>query len=95
MNKCQICSKYFEDSDTYEYRGFMSCEPHFDELQSKVDYKRGQVMETIEHATNSQRKGEFANNSSKYNINNVASDGLPIMKIKEPQIEQDYRNGIL
>lgn len=39
--------------------------------------------------------GEFINNSRKYNIHTVASDGLPIIPIKEPQILKDYENGIL
>lgn len=85
----------FGDDMTYEYRGFLACEPHFDELIAKVDYKREQVMETIQATTESQRKGEFVNNHKKYNIHNVASDGLPIIKIKEPLIEQEYRDGIL
>ena len=95
MNTCQICKKEFDDSDTYEYRGFMSCSEHFDELQEKVNYKREQVMEVTEKSIASQRNGEFKNNHTKYNINNVASDGLPIMKVKEPQILKDYENGIL
>jgi len=40
-------------------------------------------------------KGEFVNNRSKYHLGNVAFDGLPIMKVKEPQILQNYENGIL
>jgi len=95
MNKCQICGKLFNDSDTYEYRGFLSCSEHFKELEEKVNYKRSQVMETVEATTKSQRNGEFINNRKKYNIGNVAGDGLPKMKIKEPQILKDYENGIL
>lgn len=95
MNKCQICNEMFDDSDTYEYRGFMSCSPHFEELQAKVDNKRQEVMEVTEHSIKSQRTGEFVNNRSKYHLGNVASDGLPIIKPKEPQILQDYEQGIL
>ena len=95
MNKCEICKKEFEDSDTYEYRGFLFCEPHFDEGIKRVDEKRSFVMEVTEKSIVSQRNGEFKNNPQKYNMNNVASDGLPIMKVKEPQILQDYENGIL
>ena len=95
MNKCQICKGEFEDSDTYEYRGFMSCSEHFDELQEKVNYKREQVMEVTDASVKSQRNGEFKNNPQKYNIHNVASDGLPVMKVKEPQILQEYERGIL
>ena len=95
-NKCQICGEYFGDSDTYEYRGFMSCSLHFEELQAKVNNKREEVMEVTEHSIKSQRNGEFVNNRNKYNLGNVSKvDGLPIMKVKEPQILKDYENGIL
>lgn len=95
MNKCQLCKKYFDDSETYEYRGFMFCEEHFDEGIKRVDEKRSFVMDTVTKSTESQRKGEFVHNSSKYNTHNVASDGLPIIKVKEPQVLQDYEKGIL
>jgi hypothetical protein len=95
QNKCQICKEYFDDSETYEYRGFMACEKHFDELCEKVDDKRKEVMETIEKSVENQRKGEFVNNRKAYHLGNVASDGLPIIKPKEPQILQDYEKGIL
>ncbi len=49
-NKCAICGNYFDDSDTYEYRGWkllisllghvMSCAEHFDELCGKRDEQR-------------------------------------------------------
>ena len=95
MNKCQICKQMFDDSDTYEYRGFLSCEEHFEELQSKVEDKRNQVMKVTEKSIFSQRNGEFKNNPQKYNIHNVASDGLPIIKVKEPEILREYEKGIL
>ena len=94
MNQCQICKEMFEDSDTYEYRGLISCSEHFDELQNRVNAKRQEVMEVTEHSISSQRNGEFKNNSQKYDMHNVASDGLPIMKVKEPPILKDYENGI-
>lgn len=95
VNTCQICKNKFSDSETYEYRWFMFCKEHFDEWQEKVDYKRKEVMETVEATTKSQRAWEFINNHKKYNIWNVASDWLPVIKIKEPQILQDYENWIL
>ena len=94
-NKCQACKKYFDDSETYEYRGFMFCEEHFDEGVDKVDDKREEVMKVTEASTRNQRNGEFVNNRKKYHLGNVAGDGLPIMKIKEPQILKDYESGNL
>ena len=95
MNTCQLCKKQFEDSDTYEYRGFIFCEPHFAEGIKRVDEKRSFVMETTEKSVLSQRGGEFVNNHKKYNISNVAGDGLPIVKVKEPLVLQDYENHVL
>jgi hypothetical protein len=95
LNQCQICKKYFNDSETYEYRGFLFCEEHFEDGCKRVDEKRSFVMEVNEKSVSSQRKGEFVNNPEKYNINNVASDGLPIVKVNEPQIVNDYEKGIL
>lgn len=95
-NQCQICKDYFEDSDTYEYRGFTFCSEHFQQGQDQVNYKREQVMEVTNASVSSQRKGEFVNNRNKYHLDNVSKkDGLPIMKVKEPQILQDYEKGIL
>jgi len=95
MDKCALCKQQFEDSEMYEYRGFLSCQPHFDEVIERVDTKRAMVMETVEASTMSQRRGEFVNNHHKYSRNNVAPDGLPIIKIKEPQILKDYEAGEL
>lgn len=95
MNTCAICKQQFDDGDTYEYRGFLSCSEHFDALQERVDTKRQEVVEVTEKSILSQRRGEFVNNRSKYHLGNVAPDGLPIIKPKEPQILQDYENGIL
>ena len=95
MKICQICKESFEDSEIYEYRGFLFCQPHFDEGIKKVDNKRTEVMKVVNASVKSQRTGEFVNNTDKYNINNVAHDGLPIIKVKEPQILKDYEQGEL
>lgn len=94
-NKCAICGNYFDDSETYEYRGVMACEEHFEQLIKKRDEQRQRVMETTEAAVSSQRTGEFVNNYKKYNMHNVAADGLPIIKVNEPQMLKDYEDGKL
>lgn len=91
MNTCQICKKLFSDSDTYEYRGFMFCESHFEDGIKRVDEKRSFVMEVTEASVRSQRNGAFANGHT----GKLASDGLPIIKVKEPLILQEYEKGIL
>lgn len=102
---CQLCKKEIETpdygdgvldySDVYEYRGFNFHEKCFDEGVKAVDGKREFVMEVINKAVESQRTGEFANNPDKYNLNNVASDGLPIVKVNEPIVLQEYEKGNL
>ena len=89
--KCTICWMTAMEWDMYEYRWFRSCWDCFESLQEKVDYKRKQVMEITNHSILSQRNWEFVNNRN----TKLASDWLPIMNIKEPQILKDYENWIL
>jgi hypothetical protein len=97
FTKCAICGNKYSnwdadpEHDIYEYRGFYACKKDFDILIGKVDTKRQEVIEVTEASINSQRNGEFANNSKA----KVASDGLPFIKAKEPQILTDYEKGIL
>ena len=91
--KCAICKEDFIYGEMYEYRGFISCEEHFDELQDKVNHKRQEVMEVTEHSTKSQANGEWQNGG--YKTMKVTTDGKPLTKVKEPQILKDYENGIL
>jgi len=81
--KCSKCHKELDSSETYEYRGAFSCEEHFDEVQKSRDFERQEVMEETNASVLSQRNGEFISNRSKYHLGNVASDGLPIIKVKE------------
>lgn len=92
-NLCQICKEYFEDSETYEYRGAMACEEHFDELIAKRDYQRQQVMETTEASIKSQAGGEWMNGG--YKTMKTDADSSPITKVKEPQSLKDYEDGKL
>lgn len=93
MNKCAICKEMFDDSETYEYRGFLSCAEHFDELQEKVDEKRKEVLEVVEHSIRSQADGEWQNGG--YKTMKTDKAGRPITRIKKPLILEDYENGIL
>lgn len=91
--ECAICKKVISSSDAYEYRGFISCSPHFEELQAKVDYKRSEVIATVEHSTKSQAGGEWHNGG--YKTMKTDMGGNPITKVNEPQILKDYENRIL
>lgn len=92
-NKCAICGDYFDDSETYEYRGVMSCQPHFDELCGKRDEQRQRVMEVTDKSIRSQADGEWQNGG--YKNMKVDAGGRPVTKVREPQILKDYEDGKL
>ncbi len=94
-HKCVICGEEFAASEIYEYRGIYACKEHIDEVREKRDYQRKEVIKITEKSIRSQREGEFINNRKKYNLRNVAPDGLPIIKPKEPQALKDYEEGKL
>ena len=93
MNKCQLCKEMFDDSETYEYRGFLFCDEHFDEGIKRVDEKRSFVMETTEKSVRSQVDGEWANGGHK--TMKTDASGRPITKVREPQVLKDYEEGKL
>ena len=105
MEICQHCKKEIETPDfgdgtldysnVYEYRGFTFHAECMVAGEKKVEAKRGEVIHVTEHSVHSQRNGEFINNRNKYHLGNVAGDGLPRIRIKEPQILKNYENGIL
>ena len=94
--KCDECGKRIPESHASEYRGRKWCEGghDFDEQVAKRDFQRQEVMEELNASVKSQRVGEFLNNRSKYHLGNVASDGLPVIKIKEPLRVQEYEGRI-
>jgi hypothetical protein len=88
---CAECGKKIPESHAMEYRGRVVCEEHdFEEQVAKREAERHRVMETTNASVISQRNGEFMNNRGKYHTNNVATDGLPIIKIKEPLALKNY-----
>lgn len=100
---CQLCKETIDTpdfgdgvldmSDVYDYRGFTFHEKCFDEGCKKVDYKREEVMEVVDHSVRSQADGEWQNGG--YKTMKTDASGKPITKVKEPMILQDYENGIL
>ena len=91
---CSVCKKEFPSSLTYEYRGAYACQEHFKEATEKREEERKNVMEITNASIESQRNGEFINNRQKYHLGNVMPDGLPRMKVKEPQILKDYEKRV-
>ena len=91
--KCSTCGKVLNQSDAYDYRGFIFCEEHFKEGQGKVEFRRKEVSEMTEHAVRSQADGEWQNGGYKYM--KTDKGGKPITKIKEPKSLEDYEKGNL
>lgn len=101
---CQYCKKEietpdfgdgtFDYSDVYEYRRFDFHGECFDKGVEKVEYKRSQVIETVDASIKSQANGEW--NNGGYKTMKVDNSGRPIpSKVTEPQILKDYENGVL
>lgn len=92
--ECSICEKILNQSDAYDYRGFIFCQPHLEEGRGKVEHKRKEVMEVAEHSVRSQASGEWQNGG--YKTMKCDNGGRPIpSEIKEPMALQDYENGKL
>lgn len=49
--KCCLCKCDLDGNSAYEYRGFVSCEEHFDKVIKKVDIRRSEVISRNEAAT--------------------------------------------
>jgi len=94
MNKCQICKEMFSDSDTYEYRGAMSCQPHFEELQGKRDYQRQEVIEENEHQTAPFKGLSLGDNVIGRANRQILKGSIEIAK-KETMRTKLYEQGIL
>lgn len=90
--RCHECGKRIPESHASEYRGRVWCETEhdFDEQVAKRDLERHEVMTETEASIRSQRIGEFINKRDKYQLGNFAPDGLPRIKVKEPQRLQEY-----
>ena len=88
--ECSTCNKVLNQSDAYDYRGFVFCEEHFDEGEEKVEKKRQEVMQVTEHAVKSQVNGTWHNGGHK--TMKTDAGGNPITKVKEPQILKDYED---
>lgn len=99
--KCQLCKNTIDTpdygdgvldySDAYEYRGFYFHSDCFGEGQKKVEHRRREVSEMQDHSALSQRRGAFQNGHK----GSFASDGLPIIEIKEHPALTDFEKGNL
>ena len=49
--KCSICDEMFEYANLYEYRGVISCNDCFDELQKRRNFERQEIIEEQKYKT--------------------------------------------
>jgi recombinational DNA repair protein (RecF pathway) len=61
MNICSICGKSISDSDTYEYRGQISCDDHFDEMCEARDSERAAIIKEESAKTDKLKRLDFGN----------------------------------
>lgn len=50
-DQCSICKEEFEYGEMYEYRGAISCEACFDELEKVRNFERAEIIEESRHKT--------------------------------------------
>ncbi|WP_158783714.1 hypothetical protein [Pantoea sp. BAV 3049] len=93
--QCCRCKKILDGYNSYEYRGFVSCEEHFDEVIKLVDAKRSDLIER-ENAKISPLKGlDISPDSVVGRMNRRLLSGAIEVASKEHPIEKEYRTGKL
>ncbi|MEX5413359.1 hypothetical protein [Atlantibacter hermannii] len=93
--KCCLCKKDIDGNSAYEYRGFISCEEHFEQVIAKVDIRRSEIIQRNDAVTK-QLSGLDIDPRS---VIGRANRGLlaPAIEIasRETLAEQQYRRGEL
>ncbi|CNH65186.1 Uncharacterised protein [Yersinia massiliensis] len=92
---CAVCKAELDSNDTYEYRGFYSCDEHFDELQERVNGKRQRIIDDFDAKSKPLRELDISPDSVIGRANREILKGPIEVCSKETLIEKDYRNGIL
>ncbi|CQI98208.1 hypothetical protein [Yersinia frederiksenii] len=92
---CAVCKAEFDSNDTYEYRGFYSCDEHFDELQERVDGKRQRIIDDFDAKSKPLRGLDISPDSVIGRANREILKGPIEVCSKETPIEKEYSNGIL
>ena len=92
---CAVCKAEFDSNDTYEYRGFYSCDEHFDELQERVNGKRQRIIDDFDAKSKPLQGLDISTNSVICRANREILKGPIEVCSKETLIEKEYSNGIL
>lgn len=92
---CAVCKAEFDSNDTYEYRGFYSCDEHFDELQERVNGKRQRIIDDFDAKSKPLQGLDINTNSVIGRANREILKGPIEVCSKETLIEKEYSSGIL
>lgn len=92
--QCQVCKNYFDYGSMYEYRGFLSCDNCFDELQSKVDNRRQEVIAEQNHKTSVFKGLDMSDSKIGAANREILKGNIEIAKKTSKRVE-DYENGII
>ena len=90
--KCSICKTECEYREMYEYRGALSCEKCFDELQTKRDAERQQIIEAEKHKTDRFKGINLSNDSIGKANKRILQADIEIAKKESKQVN-DYERG--
>ncbi|MGF7419838.1 hypothetical protein [Providencia rettgeri] len=93
--KCSLCKKELEDNEAYEYRGFISCGDHFDEVIERVDRKRQDIITRHDSMSRPLKGLDIRPNNPIGKANRELLKGSIEVSGKETYLEKEYRNGIL
>lgn len=93
--KCCRCKSVLDGYSAYEYRGFVACETHFDEVIKLVDAKRADLIEREASRLKPIAGLDIHSDSPVGVVNQRILGGVIEAVSKEHPIEAEYRKGIL
>lgn len=93
--KCCRCKAELDGYSAYEYRGFVACEEHFDEVIKLADDKRADLIYREQSRLAPLKGMDIQPNSPIGQVNRKILGGVIEASSKESFIEAEYRKGIL
>lgn len=93
--KCCRCKAALDGYSAYEYRGFVACGNHFDEVIQLVDASRADLIERETSRLMPLAGLEIHPDSPIGQVNRRMLGGVIEAAAKEHPIEAEYRKGVL
>lgn len=95
MSKCSLCGKSLTDSEAYEYRGFISCDEHFEAVIEKVDIRRGEIIHRNNAVTEPLHGLDISPDTAIGSANRRLLAPMIEIAARETFAEKEYREGKL